>query len=284
MAAAFVAGTVAFFAPCCATVMLPTYLASITGGHRWHVLRLSAIYIAGVAVVVWPITIGVAAISSTIFQYHSLLFVGGGTMMFVVGILVLRGKMWSPALPQPRTGTDVASVFFMGVFAGAATACCAPVLAGVVALSALSGSTLGGAILGGAYLLGLVAPLLVAALLMQRYQRQLRDPMVTLRLGGRNLRIGLLRLIAGAAFVLIGIVVAILGLTGNVRAVPGFQRSFGTWIQAQLSWLADKTPDFVVLALFLVFLAFVIYRTVGRPRIKKRKEHEYGREEEVKSQ
>ncbi len=279
MAAAFIAGTVAFFAPCCATVMLPTYLASITGGHRWHVLRLSAVYIAGVAVVVWPITIGVAAISSTIFQYHSLLFVGGGTMMIVVGILVLRGKMWSPALPQPRTGKDVASVFFMGVFAGAATACCAPVLAGVVALSALSGSTLGGAILGGAYLLGLVAPLLLAALLMQRYQRQLRDPMVTLRLGGRSVRMGLLRLIAGAAFVLIGIGVAVLGLTGNVTAVPGFQRSLGTWIQTQLNWLGDKTPDFVVLAVFLAFLAFVIYRITRKTKVVERKEPDYEQEQ-----
>jgi cytochrome c biogenesis protein CcdA len=34
--AAFLAGMVAFFAPCCAFVMLPTYLASMAGASRWR--------------------------------------------------------------------------------------------------------------------------------------------------------------------------------------------------------------------------------------------------------
>ncbi len=59
LAAAFAAGMVAFFAPCCAGVMLPAYLAAIGGGRRLKVARLSALYIAGVTVVVLPITMGV---------------------------------------------------------------------------------------------------------------------------------------------------------------------------------------------------------------------------------
>ena len=33
LAAAFAAGMVAFFAPCCAGVMMPAYLAAISGGR-----------------------------------------------------------------------------------------------------------------------------------------------------------------------------------------------------------------------------------------------------------
>jgi len=41
--AAFLAGMVAFFAPCCAFVMLPTYLASVTGASRWRTAALTAV-------------------------------------------------------------------------------------------------------------------------------------------------------------------------------------------------------------------------------------------------
>ena len=66
LAAAFAAGMVAFFAPCCAGVMMPAYLAAIGGGHRFRVARLTALYVAGVALVVLPITLGAAALSSSI--------------------------------------------------------------------------------------------------------------------------------------------------------------------------------------------------------------------------
>ena len=61
-AAAFIAGMIAFFAPCCSGVVLPTYLAAISGNNRVRTARLSAIYVAGVATVVWPITLGAGAV------------------------------------------------------------------------------------------------------------------------------------------------------------------------------------------------------------------------------
>ena len=64
LAAAFAAGMVAFFAPCCAGVMMPAYLAAIGGGRRLRVARLTAVYVAGVSLVVLPITLGAAALAS----------------------------------------------------------------------------------------------------------------------------------------------------------------------------------------------------------------------------
>jgi cytochrome c biogenesis protein CcdA len=70
LAAAFTAGVVAFFAPCCAGVTMPAYLAAICGGHRFRVARLTAVYVAGVSLVVLPITLGAAALASYVSRWH----------------------------------------------------------------------------------------------------------------------------------------------------------------------------------------------------------------------
>jgi len=56
-------------------------------------------------------------------------------------------------------------VYTLGVFSGAATSCCAPVLAGVIALSGLASSFALSIGLGAAYVFGMVAPLFVISLL-----------------------------------------------------------------------------------------------------------------------
>lgn len=61
---------VAFFAPCCAFVMLPAYLASVTGASRWRTAALTAVFIAGVATIVWPLTAGAAGLSQLIAANH----------------------------------------------------------------------------------------------------------------------------------------------------------------------------------------------------------------------
>ena len=64
----------------------------------------------------------------------------------------------------------------MGVFAGAATACCAPVLAGAIAIAGVSGSWWAGAILGLFYLFGLVSPLLLSAAGIGRFRGRVQRP------------------------------------------------------------------------------------------------------------
>ena len=182
-AAAYAAGLIAFFAPCCAAVMTPTYIAAIGQGSRWRVARMTALYVAGVAVVVWPITLGAGALSTLITRWHPLLFALGGLMMIAVAVMLWRGSMLPMALPQPELRGSRGSVFLLGCFSGAATACCAPVLAGAVALSAATGSWTGGALLGGVYILGLISPLLPLAFAWGRLRERVRDPRLTLRLG-----------------------------------------------------------------------------------------------------
>ena len=261
LAAAFAAGMVAFFAPCCAGVMTPAYLAAIGGGRRLRVARLTAVYVAGVAAVVLPITLGAAALASYVTDWHPQLFVLGGLMMIGVAVALWRGTMLPIDVPQPRLTGSTLSVFGLGLFSGAATACCAPVLAGALALSATSGTVAGGLLLGTAYVAGMMTPLIPLALLYGEARKKVRDPGVTLRLGAHAKRIGLMRLIGVAIFAGFGVLFIGLALTGRSDTAPGFQESMGRWAR-ELSDYLDEVPNLVSLPVLAVLLAGFAYAVV----------------------
>jgi cytochrome c-type biogenesis protein len=267
-AAAFVAGMIAFFAPCCSGVMMPTYLAAISGGNRFRIARLTAIYVAGVAAIVWPITLGAAAIGQWTNRFHPQLFVIGGLMMLFTAVTLWRGSMLPLPIPQPELTGTAGSVFLLGVFSGAATACCAPVLAGAVALSALQGTWLGGFLLGGAYILGIVFPLVILALVFHGAKGRVRDPKFTLALGAYRKRISLSRLVGALVFGASGLFFIGLALTGESQSGNGVQR----WISAQLNHHvaahAGQVPNWLVwpaLALFTAGLIFLVFRPRKEP-------------------
>src|SRR5262245_18690412 len=200
LAAAFAAGMVAFFAPCCAGVMMPAYLAAIGGGHRLRIARLTAVYVAGVSLVVLPITLGAAVLASYVSKWQPQMFTIGGFMMIAVAIALWRGTMLPIEMPQPKLTGSTLSVFGLGVFSGAATACCAPVVAGAIALSATSGTVAGGRLLGIAYVAGMMAPLIPLALVYGRAKKRVRDPKLTLRLGSHAKQIGVIKLMGVVVF------------------------------------------------------------------------------------
>ena len=262
LAAAFAAGMVAFFAPCCAGVMLPAYLAAIGGGQRFRVARLTAIYVAGVALVVLPITLGAAALSSYVSKWHSQMFTIGGLMMIGVAVALWRGTMLPIDVPQPKLTGSALSVFGLGVFSGGATACCAPVLAGAIALSATSGTIVGGLLLGIAYVAGMMAPLIPLALLYGR-TKHVRDPKVTLRVGAHVKRIGIVKLLGSVIFTGFGLLFIALAMTGNSDTAPGFQKSVGL-LMRELSDYLDDIPNLISLPVLLALLAGFAYAVIKK--------------------
>lgn len=266
-AAAFIAGMIAFFAPCCSGVMMPTYLAAISGGNRFRIARLTAIYVAGVAVVVWPITLGAGAIGQFTNRYHPQLFVLGGLMMIGTAVVLWRGSMLPiPMLRQPELTGTAGSVFLLGAFSGAATACCAPVLAGAVALSAVNATWAGGFALGGAYILGIVFPLVVIALFFQGAKKKVRDPKVWIRIGDYAKRISVTRLLGTIVFAASGVFFIVLALTGDAQNAPGFQRDLGRWLN-HLGAQADGVPNYLACPALLAFAGALTYLVV-KPRKK----------------
>lgn len=258
LAAAFAAGLVAFFAPCCAGVMLPTYLAAIAGGRRLRVLAASALYVAGVATVVLPITLGASALASTISNWHTQLFVLGGVMMILVAVALWRGTMLHVGLRKPALTGSPGSVFALGAFSGAATACCAPVLAAAVALSATAADVTGGLALGAAYVAGLVAPLVPLAFVASGVRGRVRDPKLTLRLGRWSKRITVARLAGAVLFGGFGLLLIGLALTGNSELAPAYQESLGVWARRAGARI-DDIPNVVTLPVLAAVLVAVVY-------------------------
>ncbi|HWO70739.1 MAG TPA: cytochrome c biogenesis protein CcdA, partial [Actinomycetota bacterium] len=219
--AAFFAGAVALFSPCCIVFLLPAYMATAVKNRRWRLLPLTLIFAAGLALVLLPVTVGVALVSSAIARYHVPLYVGGGILLLVLAALSLSGRSWSmpsflraPSLER----SDSAGVLALGVFSGVASSCCAPVLAGVVTLSALSSSAAGSVGLGLAYVFGMAFPLFVLALLWDRLRlgerRLLHARPVRLRVAGRSIATNTVNLAVAVAFALMGVAVLALAAAG----------------------------------------------------------------------
>src|SRR5665811_1081044 len=169
-------------------------------------------------------------VAATVATYHAPLYYAGGVLMLALAALSLSGRMMSlPSfLRAPDTARgDSASFFALGVFSGIASSCCAPVLAGVMTLSALSGSAVGGVTLGLAYTFGMVFPLFVMALLWDRFRlgerRFLRARPIRLRVAGRVLVTNTINLAVAIAFTLMGGFVIYLANSGSMTSGPGFQ-------------------------------------------------------------
>jgi cytochrome c biogenesis protein CcdA len=269
LAAAFAAGAVAFFAPCCSGVMVPSYLAAVSGGSRGRLMRLSGLYALGLAAVVWPITLGAAWVSSLVTRWHPALFIAGGVMMILVGLMLIRGTMVPLSVPQPALSGSRLSVLGLGAFSGAATACCAPALAGAIALSAISGSLWGGALLGAAYIAGMLVPLVPVALLVQGARGRVRDRIITLRALGRVVRVGVVRLTGALVFIGFGALFIALAVTGNADTAPGFQVTIGAWVRTASVHLG-AVPNVVSLPVLIVLataMAVLLHRERSRKEL-----------------
>ena len=233
--AAFLAGGVALFAPCCIVFLAPSYLAVAVKNRRWRLLPLTFVFAAGLAAVLVPITLGMSLLSAAIANYHRILYTGGALLMFALAAWSLSGRMWTMPtfLRSPDTrGGDTASFFALGVFSGIASSCCAPVLVGVMTLSALSGSAVGGLALGLAFVFGMVFPLFVMALLWDRFdlgnRTFLQAKPVTLRLPrGTTVHTNTINVAVAIAFAVMGSFILYLAETGTMTTGTGFQVAMG---------------------------------------------------------
>lgn len=235
---AFLAGGVALFAPCCIVFLAPSYLAVAVKNRRWRLLPLTVVFASGLAAVLLPITLGMSLLSAAIAHYHRLLYFAGGVLMLLLAAWSVTGRMWSlPSIiraPDTRRG-DSASFFTLGVFSGVASACCAPVLVGVMALSALAANPVGGVSLGLAYIFGMTFPLFVMALLWDRFdlgnKRILRARPVRLPwFRGRRIHTNSINIGVAAALTIMGGFVLYLADSGQMTRGPRSQVIVGNWL------------------------------------------------------
>ncbi len=272
----FLGGMVALLAPCCVSVMLPAYLA--TGfRHCGGVLVATLVFGAGVATVILPIGLGAAALSRLFVDQHLTIYLVGGALMLLGGVAVLGG--WSPKLPMPggRTGGGgLGSAYLLGAFSGIASACCAPVLAGVAVLSGAAASFPTALGIGLAYVAGMVAPLAVAGLLWDRHQDRARSLLtarsVRLALGGWSRRLPLGTLFSGLLMIGMGVLSVVLAFLGPDMSTDGWQTrlsaglAHASTVAAQvLAWVPGWAVLIVLVTGFALLLRRALHGRGARP-------------------
>ena len=211
--AAFLAGIVALFAPCCITFLLPAYLGSVFKEKK-RVMLMTLVFGAGIFVVLMPAVLGVSLVSKFVFRYHDITYYLGGVVMLGVGLLSLFGiKLPMPhfASQQTTDKPDIVSVFTLGVFSGLTSACCAPVLIGILALTFLTPSFWLAMLTGAVYVLGMITPLLISGYFIDA-QKIFNKAVFNKKVG----RFVLSNLIAAGIFIPAGLVILYLTFAGKL--------------------------------------------------------------------
>ena len=221
LVAAFIAGMVALFAPCCVSYLLPAYLGSIFKEKR-QIILMTFVYSLGIFVVMLPIVLGAKALSLLFYNWHDQIYGVGGLFLLIVAVMTLLGiklPMISVSR-QVKNKTDVGSIFIMGVFSGITSACCAPVLIGIMTLSALSLSFFSAIAIGFTYVLGMVFPLFLAAVLVSKsnflQKPVFKNQITKLILFGKTYPILLANVIGALVFFITGIVLLVFVQAGKV--------------------------------------------------------------------
>lgn len=270
----FVSGAIALFAPCCLTVLLPTYLAQIVQ-TRVRVLLSTLVFSLGIAAVMLPIALGFRELIGIFNDYHPYFYGGGALVMILLGILLI-GQFKLPMWIKPTQlhgRATFGSLFLLGVTSGLATACCAPVLVGAIALTALSPSSLLALLVGLSYVAGMVTPLLLGALLMSgsglmKIRTFLNRPLGPTTLGS---------LFAGLIMIGYGLFLGINVLTGRLNiAVENNFAIKALTIGRNVSKFLNEKPVFAVLTLVvLIGIVLVIVKQLKKElRLKEGEKNE----------
>lgn len=267
--AALVAGSIALFAPCCIGVMLPAYFAAAFQNQRRRI-AMTFVFAAGVATVILPIALGAAVVVGLINTWHLPLYLVGGLLMAALGLYTLAGGHMALPAPGARAGagTGPVAVYWLGVFSGAASSCCAPVLLGLVALSGLSASVLPALGLGIAYVAGMVAPLFVMSLLWDSvdWRRRFRPKRVTVRLGPFRHSLGATDVASGVLLLVMAAGSIAVGLT-TMPGSGGWQAEFTVTLQAAGQSVVRRLsilPNWAVALLLAAAVGALGWRALGQ--------------------
>ncbi len=284
---AFLAGSAALFAPCCIGVLLPSYLASVFR-TRTKIFLMTFVYYLGLLTVFLPLGLGIASLGGIFRDYHGIFFTLGGLFMVGLGLSLVSGKsLMLPLHIHPKLGKqhNFGSLYLLGIFSGIATSCCAPVLAGVLALSAMPGSWLLGSVYSLAFVTGMVVPLFLFALLFDRTKALKRfkslKRQIHYSLFGRNISVYLSHLVSGILYIFIGIFILLFERKGPEAFGTTYQIDINIWT-AQITQIANRAtgdvPEWVWAIIFIfifVFIAWLAYRQANKDEAKATQEKEH---------
>lgn len=268
--AAFIAGVAALFAPCCVTVLLPSYFGSIFREKR-KVFLMTFIFFLGVLTVFLPLGLGISALGQIFSRYHRWIFSVAGIFFLFLGMMLITGRrMATPWKFHPKlNGHNPGSVYLLGLFSGVATTCCAPVLAGVLALSVLPGSVVWGLVFTLAYVMGMVLPLFLLSIFLDKVHltERLMSAKKTFefRFRGRTATVTVPELISGVTFLVMGTITFAWAWMNKTATHSDFQVSVNiylTKLNNALNRFTGGVPEIVWAAIFLGLFALIVWSAI----------------------
>lgn len=260
--AAFVAGIVALFAPCCISFLLPAYLGNVFK-EKEKVLLMTLIFGLGIFIVMMPAVLGVALLSKALFVYHDTLYTIGGFIMLLIAAITFLGiKLPMVRLPgRAANQTDPLSIFILGIFSGITSACCAPVLIGILTLTFLSPNFFGAMGIGAVYVLGMVTPLFIISVLLSGKAERflfLKKPVLHFRFFGEEKVLILSNFIASVIFFITGGIIIYLKSVGKLGM--GDVGGFTKYITSTGSWVGHMVGGGLLMnVIFVILLGGAIY-------------------------
>lgn len=268
--ASFVAGVAALFAPCCITVLLPTYFASIFK-QKATIFLMTFVYFLGILSIFLPIGLGVSLLSQIFSAYHDTIFLVGGVFLLFLGMTLLLGQQFAlPFSVHPQLQRqDFISVYILGVFSAIATTCCAPVLAGVLTLSALPGSVFLGGVYTLAYVLGMVLPLFLIAFTLDKVDFTKKffafRKTVSYNLLGQKISLTFANFFSGLMFLVLGIVIIYLARTQQLTSHSSYQVALNIYLTRFIQSISQFTkliPEVIWALIFLSIASLVTFIAV----------------------
>jgi cytochrome c-type biogenesis protein len=235
------------------------------------------VFAAGVAAVLLPVVLGVGALGQVFAAQRRIIFFLVGIFLTLLGVGMVSGRQWMLPMPALRvrvTGDSAGSVFLLGLVSGIASSCCAPVVVGVVALSALANSVPGALGLGLSYVFGMVFPLFLAALFWDRLpEGAARWRLRPLQIGSHT--VPWTELVAGVMFLAIAAGALYLAVSGQMSYSPGWLTAWNRWatgVAADVAVAVGRIPVLIQAAVLVGLAAGIALLMYGRPRWRRTRE------------
>ncbi len=279
--AALAAGVLSLLSPCSA-LLLPSFFAYAFTSRSALLLRTLAFYL-GLVLTLVPLGIGAGAASSLFYGHRTTLIAVAGWSLIAIGVLMVLGRGFAlpfsarlQALASRRTspGAGLLSTVLLGAVYGLAGFCSGPVLGAILTMAATQSPT-GGGLLLAAYALGMAAPLFVLAAVWDRFDLGRRRV-----LRGRELSLGPIRvhsttLVAGALFIVIGVLFLRFDGTAGIIGVLGLgdTTDLEFTLQQRVVELAGSIPGWAVTGVLAVVATGWAVRRARADSSRERSDH-----------
>ncbi len=251
LTASFLAGTLALFAPCCITFLLPSYLGTIFKSGKL-VTFYTLIFALGISSVLIPVALGFRIITQFFDLYHQQVYYLGGFFLILMGLMTLKPVFHLPQIfhfqPSFNKNTNSFSVFGLGVMSGLTSSCCAPVLFAAVTLTSLSPNLFQALIVAAAYVVGIVFPLFLLSLF---YEKTLGRKFTQ----NRRSFYSVFKILGALTFTISGIVILILAYLGKIemKQMEGYSLASQRLVFGIAKYFQNPLIDVLTFGLILFF-------------------------------